>query len=261
MHLPAILLSLALTQAPAPDAAAAPAPPAGSEWRGALGAGLIWLTGNSRSVTSTLEASAERKGHGWIFGGKVSGKYGTSHPAGSEAEQVVAQAAAAQLRVDRRLGTRHSAYVLGTVETDHVNSVELRNAGELGATAVWIDRGTKEDWNLYLRNDAGFRVTRERRFQYHPLERDLPDETLFSPRLGLAFRYQPWNGLTFTQDAELLSALEESRVRVNGVTKLSSRIVASLSLAITYSVAYDSAPAPGKVETDTTLAVTLEVKL
>jgi hypothetical protein len=256
----ALLLLAALAQpSTTPAGPPAPAPPAA--WSGTAGAGLIWLTGNSRSVTFTLGAAAERKGARWIVSGKAAGAYGRSRAAGDGADQVVAEAAGGQLRVDRRLGERSSVYLLGVIDADHVNSVELRTAGELGATATWIDRGTKDGWNVYLRNDAGFRITEERRFQYYPAERALGEATLYSPRLGVAFRYQPRKGLTFTEDAEVLPSVGAGRVRVNSVSKLASSLIGVLSVGLTYTVAHDSAPAPGKVGTDTTLALLLEATL
>ena len=49
------------------------------------------------------------------------------------------------------------------------------------------------------------------------------------------------------------------RYQARSLSKLSSRLYASVTAGLGYLVAYDSAPAPGKVDTDTALSATLEV--
>jgi hypothetical protein len=48
-------------------------------------------------------------------------------------------------------------------------------------------------------------------------------------------------------------------VLIKSVTRLSSRLTKAMTFGIGYSVAFDSRPAPGKVETDTGLTALLEV--
>lgn len=245
-----------------PAAAAAPAAPAGAAWSGTVGLGFISLTGNSRTVTFTANAAAERKSEDWIYSGKVYGNYGQNRAAGATETDTVAEAAGALLRLDRRFGARYSVYALAAADTDHVKSVELRTAGEIGATVGWVDAAGATGWTTSLRTDFGFRVSEERRYQYYPTALEVDDETLVAPRAGLVFKYAVSKDVLFTEEAEVLpNVVGDSRVLVNSVSKVSTRLSRTLAFGIAYTVMHDSAPAPGKVATDTTLALTLDVLL
>lgn len=250
---------------PAAAPAPAPVPPGADRWSGTIGVGLISLTGNARSITGTANASVSRKTDGWILGGKLSGTYGESRNADGS-NQVLAEAAAGQLRVDRLFDVRYTGYVLGGLETDHVKSIELRSYGEVGATIVWVDAAGSSGWKTYLRTDLGYRLTQDRRYQYFaPNPADvgpLGSVTLNSPRAALAFRYDVTKDVLFSEDADIMpNVVGASRVLANSVTKIAARLSRSLSFGTTFTVAHDSAPAPGKRPTDTTLAVTLEAIL
>ena len=130
---------------------AANAPP--STWRVNAGLNLIYLRASARTLTFSGQASLERKTPEWIFGVKANGAYGTSRPAGSADSQVVALAAALQARVDRWFSQSVSAYVLGGIETDHVQSVEAREYGEAGASMVWFDIKEADYSKIFLRTD------------------------------------------------------------------------------------------------------------
>jgi putative salt-induced outer membrane protein YdiY len=247
-----------------PASPPAPAAPAArpAAWSGTVGLGLISLTGNSRTVTFNTNAAAERKSEGWIVGAKLYATYGQNRAAGTEDTVTVAEAAGGLLRLDRRFGERYSAYVLGGADTDHVKSVELRSTGEAGATVTWVDAGGDSGWKTTLRTDLGFRVANERRFQYYPVDLALDDETLYAPRAGLAFKYAISKDVLFTEDAEILpNVVGDSRVVANSVSKIATRLSRMLALGFAFTVNHDSAPAPAKVETDTALALTLDVLL
>jgi putative salt-induced outer membrane protein YdiY len=261
--------SLALVPArlevPAPPPAAAPAAAPGapaSSWTSTVGLGFISLTGNSRTVTFSANAVAERKSAGWIMAAKAYGTYGQNRPAGEDGTETVAQAAGLQLRLDRRFGERMSTYALAAGDTDHVKSVRVRSTGELGARIVWVDAGGPSGWKTSLATDLGFRVAEEERFQYYPARAEVPDETLYAPRAGLAFRYAMSKDVLFAEDAEILPSVSgESRVVVNSVSKISTRLSRSLALGVAFTVNHDSRPAPQKVATDTALALSLDVLL
>ncbi len=195
---------------------------------------------------------------------EVYGTYGQNRPAAGESTQTVAQAAGGQLRVDRIFQQRYTGYVLAGVGTDHVKSVELSETGEAGATIIWVDTGDggEQGWKTYLRTDLGFRVMEERRYQYFPTKQNEPDVTLSAPRAGLAFKYAVSKDVLFSEDAEILpNVIGESRVLANSITKISTRLSRSLALGVSFVVNHDSSPAPNKVQTDTTLALSLEVLL
>jgi putative salt-induced outer membrane protein YdiY len=115
---------------------------------------------------------------------------------------------------------------------------------------------------MLLRTDLAFRYANESRFQYYPTPMSLPGATLYAPKLGVAFRYAFSNEVKFLEDAEVLTNVGgSSRVVVNNLTKLTARLVKSLSASLGFTVNFDSAPAPGKKSTDTALSVGLEYQL
>ena len=245
--------------------AAATVPPEGpsAAWTGAATLGLISLTGNSRALTFNSNLNLERKSEDWIFATKANATYGQATlPAAAAASSTIALAAGAQLRGDRRLTERVSAYLLTGADTDHVKSVELRAIGEAGSGITWVDVKEGELQKSRLRTDLAFRYADESRFQYYPTLRNVPDATLIAPRFGVAYRYALNKDVVFMQDAEVMpNVVGASRVLVNSLTKLTARLVASLSLGVSFAVAHDSLPAPGKVPTDTALSVGLELGL
>lgn len=235
------------------------------DWSGTAGVGALVLTGNTSSTTLNALTSAQRETSGWILAAKATGVYGRTRPADrTKPTETVALAATSQLRGDRRLGPQFTVFALAGADTDHVASVEYRAYGEGGVGYIWLDRKVEKERELFLRTDLGVRYSYESRWQYYPtaaaLPGDLPDRDQVMPRAGLAFRYalSPW--VAFVEEAEVLAAVSGGeRYQARSLSKLSSRLYASVTAGLGYLVAYDSAPAPGKVDTDTALSATLEV--
>jgi putative salt-induced outer membrane protein YdiY len=254
---------------------AAVAPPVAaklpSPWSGTVGLGLISLTGNSKTVTFSANAAAERKSAGWIMGAKLHASYGQNRLAGATESQTVAESGGVQLRLDRRFGERYSTYVLAAADTDHVKSVEVRSTGEVGATVVWVDAAGEAGWKTTLRTDFGFRVANEQRYQYYLTEaqlaavgglRSLPADTLYAPRAAVALKYALSKDVLFSEDVEILpNVVGESRVVANSISKVSTRLSRTLAFGVAFTVNHDSRPAATKVATDTALALTLDVLL
>lgn len=246
--------------------ALAVAEPPAKSWTGTLGAGLINLAGNTNTTTVTGATSLQQQTDGWIFGFKATGAYGRTQPVDrAQPAQTVALAATGQLRVDRKLGPHATVFALGGVDTDHVASIEARPYGEGGLGWIWLDQkpdGGKTE--LFLRTDAGFRYADERRWQYYATaaapEGDLPDLETASPRLGVAFRYGFSKDVAFVEEAEGLANVSgDEHYWARSLTKLTSRLAGTLTFGVAYLVAWDSDPAPGKVDTDRSLTVTLEL--
>ncbi len=261
LSLGSFLAALMYAQTPA-----TPAEPAASKWAGSVGFGLVSITGNATAVTVNGTGLAELKTPKWIYALKVSGIYGVSKPPTNDpnaTSQVLALAASLQLRLDRRISEAISAYLLGGAETDHVKSVEFRGIGEAGAGIIWVSEKEGELERMLLRTDLAFRYANESRFQYYPTPTmSLPGATLYAPKLGVAFRYAFSNEVKFFEDAEVLpNVVGSGRVVVNNLTKLTARLVKSLSASLGFTVNFDSAPAPGKKSTDTALSVGLEYQL
>jgi len=234
------------------------------QWKGSMGLGLIALSGNSSTLTFNGLGSAERKTEDWIYSVRAQAVYGRSRLPATETEaersQVVALGANLQLRGDRRFTQMVSGYLLAGAETDHIKSVEGRGTGEVGAGIIWWDEKQEDGRTSSLRTDLAFRFMRETRFQYYPIALDLEDVDLGGPRFGLALRYSVSKDVVFTQDAEAVpNVLGESRLLINTTSKLLARLTESLAIGTSFVLQYDSAPAAGKVSTDTALSGTIEM--
>jgi hypothetical protein len=251
-------------QATPADTKKAEEAPKEDQWKGSMGLGLIALAGNSSTLTFNGLATAERKTENWIYALRAQAVYGRSRLPGTDTEpersQVVALGGGLQLRGDRRFTQVVSGYVLVGAEADHIKSVEFRGTGEVGTGIIWWDEAQEDGRGSSLRTDLALRFTRETRFQYYPTPLDLPNLDLGGPRVGLALRYSMSKDVVFAQEAEAIpNVFGESRLLVNTTSKLLARLTESLSLGTSFVLQYDSAPAPGKVSTDTALSGTIEM--
>lgn len=243
-------------------AVTSPGPDTRPVWSGTAGMGFMALTGNAQSLTFSTLANAERKGPQWILAARMTAAYGTARPADEpDADaDVVALNALAELRGDRRVSKRVSLYVLSGVDTDHVKSIEARGWGEGGTGLIWADVVQGKVQRLLLRTDLAFRYARESRFQYYPTPVNLADVDFVAPRLAVAFRYGLSESTSFLTDAEVLpNVTGDSRVLVNTLSKLTTRVTERVGLSVSFQVKHDSEPAAGKRPTDTALAANVEV--
>jgi len=235
-----------------------------SGWRGTVGLGLTWLSGNSDSITSTALLGMERRWQNWAIAFKANGAYGQARPATdlTQPAQVVALRAGGSLRGDRRFTERMSAYVQGGLETDHVRSVELRKSVEAGASSTWIDVKEKDLQKALVRTDLALRYTDEARFQYYPVALNVPDIMLLGPRVALTALYALTKDTFLSEDVDAIpNIVGDARVLVNSTTKLSTRLSQGLLVTTSFQLAYDSQPAAGKRPMDTILTAGLELGL
>jgi hypothetical protein len=258
--------------APAAAAAAAPAGPPAAVWTGVIGVGLISLTGNSQSLTFKASAALQRKSEEWIWGLKAGAVYGQQQIAGSNVSSVSALGASLQLRGDRRFNEMLSVYLIGGIDTDHIASLEERPYGEVGVSLIWFStkekiEGSKDSFEkTSLRTDLGFRYGHEWRFQYYPppvgVSSSLPGVDIIAPHAAAAYRYALNKDIIFTQDLDAVPNLvNEARLLLTSMSKLSSRLTSTVSLGVSFGIAYDSAPATGRKNVDTALTVGLDVAL
>jgi uncharacterized protein DUF481 len=249
----------------APGLAAAAPSPVTPEWSGTAGAGLILLTGNTRTLTVNGTSAVQREWAKWILAVRANGVYGRTRPADRALPaETVAAAASGQVRGDRKLAPHFSVFTMAGADTDHVASVEYRAYGDAGASYVWIDEKREGDRHVFLRTDLGGRYAYESRWQYYATATqpvgNIPDVDLLAPRLGATFRLGLSKDTTFLQEAEALAnVLGDERYTARSMSKLTTRIVSALTIGASYLVTWDSAPAPGKVEADTALSVIAEV--
>jgi putative salt-induced outer membrane protein YdiY len=274
---PLILLFTVVSQTPTPPPAEteedAP-PPARVEakaeeddeedegpWTGSAGLGLSFFTGNTRSFTVTGDALAELDTPKWAATLEADGAYGEAAEADDAEREITAKTLGGWARGEYRMNPLLSAYSFVGAETDHPASLELRTEVELGIGVTLLEQ--EEDENeLFLRGYLGGSYAKDRRFQYFPTRENLEDVTLWSPALGVAFRYDVNEHVEFREDALLLpDVFGDTRVLFDSTTKLAVHLTERFSLTTFFELQHDSSPAEGKVRTDTSLSLGGEVSL
>jgi hypothetical protein len=166
------------------------------------------------------------------------------------------------LRAARRLNGVVAIYLEGAVDTDHLKSIEWRPTGELGVSLQLVDRKEGDFQTEALRLDFGFRGGNEYRFQYYPTALNIPDQAIAAPRAGATLRYAVTRTTIFTDELSALVNIPDGpRLLLTNVAKLTSQLYGTLSFAVSYGIAEDTSPPPGKKNLDTTLTLGLEVTL
>ncbi|MCY1023477.1 DUF481 domain-containing protein [Pyxidicoccus sp. MSG2] len=275
---PLILLFTVVSQTPTPppaETAEDAPPPARVEaeteaeeddedegpWTGSAGLGLSFFSGNTRAFTVTGDALAELDTPKWAATLEADGAYGEAAEGEDAEREVTAKTLGGWARGEYRMNPLLSAYSFVGAEADHPASLELRTEVELGIGVTFLEE--EEDENeLFLRGYVGGSYARDRRFQYIPTRENLPDVTLWSPALGLAFRYDVNEHVELREDALLLpDVFGDTRVLFDSTTKLAVHLTERFSLTTFFELQHDSSPAEGKVRTDTSLSLGGEVSL
>ncbi|QAT83330.1 hypothetical protein EJ065_1732 [Corallococcus coralloides] len=269
-----LFAAMAQTPSPPPDAEEASSPAsvaAAAEdededeeegpWTGTAGLGASFFTGNVRTFTITGDAMAEYESPVWALTLEADGAYGNAATEDEEEREVTALTLGGWARGDYRFTRLLSAYTFLGVETDHPASLELRTEVELGAGFTLLER-KKNEKELFLRTYLGAGYAKDRRFQYTPTRENLPDVTQWSPAVGLAFRYDINAYVYLREDAVLLPDIfGDTRILLDSTSKLSVDLTDRFALTTYFELQYDSAPAEGKVRTDTSLSVGAELEL
>ncbi|MBN8468935.1 DUF481 domain-containing protein [Corallococcus exiguus] len=268
-----LFAAMAQTPTPPPDAADASSPASvGAEadededegpWTGSAGLGASMFTGNARSFTITGDAMAEYESPVWALTLEADGAYGNAAAEDEEEREVTALTLGGWARGDYRFTRLVSAYTFLGLETDHPASLELRTEVELGIGLTFLERKKKKtEKELFLRTYLGASYAKDRRFQYTPTREDLPNVTLWSPAVGVAFRYDINEHVYLREDAVLLPDIfGDTRVLLDSTTKLSVHLTDRFALTTYFELQHDSAPAAGKVKTDTSLSVGGELEI
>jgi len=241
-------------------------PPPPSPWTTSANLSLIFLAGNSSSITLSGNVAVSYKTTNWTFGSRVYGAYGRARLVDADEFSNIAMQGGFQLRADRRFNSMLSAYALGGIDFDHIKSIEARPFIELGTGVVWIDNKVGNAQKVLLSSDFGLRYAYESRFRYYLTEEDDPDEPrnledvqVVAPRAAVSFRYMLTEGVTFGEDFEvLLNVIEVKRFWVNSTTKILVRLTNVFSVSTTLAFKYDSEPAEGTKKLDTTLSLGLD---
>jgi len=245
-----------------------------SAWTTAANFGLMFLAGNSSSITLNGRLALTRKTENWILGGRAYGAYGRARPTGAEHFTDIAVQGGADFRADRRFNLMLSGYSLSGIDFDHIRFIEARPFAELGTGVIWVDNKVGNVQKTLLSTDFGLRYAYESRFRYYPTAkeiallppedvptepRNLPNVQVVAPRAALNFRYMLTEGVTFGEDFEvLLNVIEAKRFWVNSATRVLVRLsqVFSVSTALTFK--YDSEPPEGAQKLDTVLSLGLD---
>lgn len=255
------MLAALLAQAPVTTTPGAP-PAAATSMTGTVALGASVLKGNSDITTFTFASALTWKTPDWIYGFKASGAYGRSTDPNTGVESTNALNGAVSLRGARRLSQVVAIYLEGGVDADHLKSIEWRPTGELGASLQFVDRTEGDFQTESLRVDLGFRGGYEYRFQYYPTAVNLPDQAIAAPKAGAALRYAFSRAIIFGDELSILVNIPDGpRLLLNNVAKLSTQLYGTVSFAVSYAIAEDSSPPPGKKQLDTTLTLALEVTL
>lgn len=256
------VLAALLAQAPVTTTPGSPPAAPATSMTGTVALGASILRGNSEITTFTFGSALTWKTPDWIYGFKASGAYGRSKDPNTGVESTNALNGAVSLRGARRVSEVVAIYVQGDVDTDHLKSIEWRPTGELGASLQFVDRKEGDFQTESLRVDLGFRGGYEYRFQYYPEAVNLPDQAIAAPKAGAALRYAFSRTAIFGDELTMLVNIPDGpRLLLNNVAKISTQLYGTVSFAVSYGIAEDSSPPPGKKQLDTTLTLTLEMTL
>ncbi|MFZ5441007.1 MAG: DUF481 domain-containing protein [Myxococcota bacterium] len=242
------------------------------KWRGNVGVGLTFITGNSQTLTLTGTAAADKKWGDWSLGIRLNGAYGLANPdavtAGSKAA-TTAERAAGTVRGDRSFGSGFAAiFALAGTEFDHMKNIESRTVGELGAGLTFFNKKEGDLEKLFLRLDLAARAGYETRMQYFPQLARVPDYgiIILAPRAALSFRWAFSKDVRLSEEIEFIPFVLQpnaGRLLINNNTKLNARLTETLSLSTGLLINFDSMPPEGagglkRKETDVALTVGLE---
>ncbi len=267
--------AMRIADAVAPVPAAAPAADAKKDedkWRGNVGVGLTFITGNSQTLTLTGTAAADKKWDAWSLGVRLNGAYGLANPDTNTVgttSATTARRAGGTIRGDRSFGSGFAAiFALAGTEFDHMKNIESRTIGELGAGLTFFDKKEGDLQKLFLRLDIAARGGYETRFQYFPVPAPVANYgiIILAPRAAVTFRWAFSKDVRLSEELEFIPfvlAPNAGRLLINNNTKLNARLTETLSLSTALLINFDSMPPEGagglkRKETDVALTVGLE---
>ena len=163
------------------------------------------------------------------------------------------------VRGARRIDPVVAIYLEGLVESDHLKSIEWRPSAEAGVSLQLVDRKEGDFQTEGVRVDLGVRGGYEYRFQYYPTPVNVDDVTILAPKAGLVVRHAFSRAAVLGDELSVLVNLPDGpRLLLNNVIKLSTQLYTRISFSVSYGIAEDSSPPPGKKQLDTTLTVAFE---
>ncbi len=229
---------LVATVAAARRAPAQDAPP--PRWRTQLDLGLTDTRGNSRLTSLSLGEKVELRPARWLFTQTLSWVVGRNDSVET------ANHVKAGVRADFAITPRFKAYGLVGFERNTFAGLSRRFEESVGL--AWSVLPGPRD-QLDVEAGAGFNQ-----------ERTITPVTFPVSRVAMRFRHQFTTAAYVEQKAELLSNLDLfDDQRLNTETALVAPLARTVSLRLSYQVAYDNVPVIGKKRTDTIFASGIQV--
>lgn len=230
-------------------------------WEGSVSLGAIALTGNSRSVTASADVLADHRSEFWEFHAELGAIVGWGAEAGEEEADPAAEWLVGHARLERRFGSRLTAFLLLGGEVNHPASLEGRLETEAGVGLTLLETIEPERGErLFLRLYLGAHLANDYRFQFFPIRRDLEDLLMVGPGAGLSFRWALSERVALSEGLRVYpNVVGAARVLGYSDTRLTLDLTARLALDLHLLLELDTGHAPEKRALD--LAFTTGLKL
>lgn len=239
-------LALPALQQPAAVPAANPLPlpaqdPAADPWSGSLGAALTWLTGNSESVTGTLDFAAKYDVKNYFC--TVNANYaGVRQGDATGDSDTTTRLYTAGASHNRYLNEARSfyGYVNGNWRKDEPHGLQVRETAGLGVGYSWKWDTDKSSFNL----EAGPSYVIENLT-------GLPSDSFASGRVAEALDWAIAEDWKLVSRGEFLQSFDDTDDRsATGDLGLRWNFEGTWFAQATVAVAWDNTPAPGFEDTD-----------
>ncbi len=219
---------------------AAPPPRLPPRWRTQLDLGLTDTRGNSRLTSLSVGEKLEFRPGRWLVTQTLSWVVGRNDSVET------ANHLKASLRGDYAIRPRLKVFGLAAFERNTFAGLSRRFEESVGLAWSAL-AGPRSQFDI----EAGAGLNQQRAGR---------SETFAISRLASRFRHHFTAAAYVEQKAELLSSLDNlDDERVNAETALVAPLARTVSLRLSYQVAFDNVPVPGKKRTDTVFASGIQV--
>ncbi|MDP6849383.1 MAG: DUF481 domain-containing protein [Planctomycetota bacterium] len=225
------------------------AAPQEPEWHGTVDAGMVLLSGNNSSSTSTIhgEAKLEKEAYRWILGLLYSGVRQTDQSTG--VPSTTSRLLDLSAEHHRFFDEKHDfyGYGKGSGRSDEPNGLSHRTDIGLGLGYTWRWDGDQTTLNL----EGGPSMVRENNV-------GALSEAAWTSRLAARLDSPISEGLTLTSKAEYFQSMTQAEdASATAECGLRWALEGDWFLQFTSSISWDGTPAPGFEQTDYRQAFTL----
>jgi putative salt-induced outer membrane protein YdiY len=256
---PPDLAKAAAGPGPAPEAPKiAPSPDGVS---GAVSAGGLSSSGNSRLVAFTGAGNFDWRGGRNGLGGSLVGNYGRSAPPGGDM-QTSTENAQGRVRYDRYLLEDASLFMLVTGRHDKFQGLAFRLNLDPGFKYLFVNRPKTQLWaeaGYDFQYDTRLAAARKVRDDMGAVIDTLPKhETDHSARVFLGFRHNFNEATAISNGIEYLqSFVHQKQYRFNYDVLFTAKVWGNLALGAGFNARFDNTPLPDKEKLDTTSTLSL----